>query len=218
MITLYHCHAARSFRPLWMLEEMGLTYELKMQPFPPRVFAKEYLAINPLGTIPYLIDGETRMTESSGICHYLGITYGPTPLMVDANDPDFGAFLNWMYFSDATLTFPQTLVLRYAQLEPEERRNPQVAGDYAKWFLGRLRAVEAATANTEALCAGRFTAADIVIGYALRLAESIGLARDFGPNVAAYWARLQLRDGFKRALAAERNAGVEQNVAPRVRA
>jgi glutathione S-transferase len=218
MITLYHCEAARSFRPLWMLEEMGLTYELKMQPFPPRVFAKEYLAINPLGTIPYLIDGETRMTESSGICHYLGITYGPTPLMVDANDPDFGAFLNWMYFSDATLTFPQTLVLRYAQLEPEERRNPQVAGDYAKWFLGRLRAVEAATANTEALCAGRFTAADIVIGYALRLAESIGLARDFGPNVAAYWARLQLRDGFKRALAAERNAGVEQNVAPRVRA
>src|SRR5450755_5001747 len=50
MITLYHCHAARSFRPLWMLEEMGLDYELKMLPFPPRVFAKEYLAINPLGT------------------------------------------------------------------------------------------------------------------------------------------------------------------------
>ena len=52
MITLYHCHAARSFRPLWMLEEMGLAYELKMLPFPPRVFAKEYLGINPLGTIP----------------------------------------------------------------------------------------------------------------------------------------------------------------------
>jgi glutathione S-transferase len=84
--------------------------------------------------------------------------------------------------------------------------------------LGRLRAVEAATANTEALCAGRFTAADIVIGYALRLADTIGLAKDFGPNVAAYWARLQQRDGFKRAVAAEQQAGVEQNVAPRVRA
>jgi glutathione S-transferase len=123
-----------------------------------------------------------------------------------------------MYFSDATLTFPQTLVLRYSQLEPEERRNPQVATDYAKWFLGRLRAVEAATANAETLCAGRFTAADIVIGYALRLADSIALAKDFGPNVAAYWARLQTRDGFKRAVATERRAGVEQNVAPRVRA
>ena len=102
-----------------------------------------------------------------------------------------------MYFSDATLTFPQTLVLRYSQLEPEERRNPQVAGDYAKWFLGRLRAVEAATANAETLCAGRFTAADIVNGYALRLAGNIGLAKDFGPNVAAYWARLQEREGYQ---------------------
>ena len=127
MITLYHCHAARSFRPLWMLEEMGLPYELKMLPFPPRVFAKEYLALNPLGTIPLMIDGETRMTESSGICHYLGTRYGPTPLIVGVDEPAYGAFLNWMYFSDATLTFPQTLVLRYSQLEPEERRNPQVA-------------------------------------------------------------------------------------------
>src|SRR5450755_2219892 len=215
MITLYHCHAARSFRPLWMLEELGLAYELKMLPFPPRVFAKEYLALNPLGTIPLMIDGETRMTESSGICHYLGAKYGPTPLMVGLDEPAYGAFLNWMYFSDATLTFPQTLVLRYSQLEPEERRNSQVATDYAKWFLGRLRAVEAAAANSEALCAGRFTAADIVIGYALRLADSIGLSKDFGPGVAAYWQRLQARDGFKRAVAAEDLAGVEQKVARR---
>jgi glutathione S-transferase len=202
MITLYHCEAARSFRPLWMLEEMGLAYDLKMLPF----------------TIPLMIDGETKMTESSGICHYLGTRHGPTPLIVGLDEPAYGAFLNWMYFSDATLTFPQTLVLRYTQLEPEERRNPQVAGDYSKWFLGRLRAVEAATSSSETLCAGRFTAADIVIGFALRLADTIGLSRDFGPNVTAYWARLQQRDGFQRAVAAELRAGVEQNVAPRIRA
>jgi glutathione S-transferase len=157
------------------------------------------------------------MTESSGICHYLGTKYGPTPLIVGLGEPAYGTFLNWMYFSDATLTFPQTLVLRYTQLEPEERRNPQVATDYAKWFLGRLRAVEAAGGHAGTLCAGRFTAADIVIGYALRLAESIGLSKDFGPNVAAYWARLQQREGYRRAIEAERRAGVEQNVAPRTR-
>ncbi|HWV97582.1 MAG TPA: glutathione S-transferase family protein [Xanthobacteraceae bacterium] len=212
MITLYHCFGARSFRPLWMLEELGLSYELKMLPFPPRVRAKEYLAINPLGTIPFLIDGETRMTESSGICHYLGTRYGPTPLIVGMDEPAYGAFLNWMYFSDATLTFPQTLVLRYGELEPEERRNPQVVQDYAKWFLGRLRAVEAATGEAETLCAGRFTAADIVNGYALRLAQNIGLAKDFGPNVAAYWQRLQQREGYQRAVAAETRASEEQKV------
>ncbi|HEV7599749.1 MAG TPA: glutathione S-transferase family protein [Bradyrhizobium sp.] len=215
MITLYHCTAARSFRPLWMLEELGLAYDLKMLPFPPRGFAKDYLAINPLGTIPFMIDGDTRMSESSGICHYLGTRYGPTPLVVNVEEPAYGAFLNWMYFSDATLTFPQTLVLRYTQLEPEERRNPQVAADYAKWFFGRLRAVEAAAGKADTLCADRFTAADIAVGYALRLAENIGLAKDFGPNVAAYWRRLQERDGFKRAVAAENLAGEQQQVPKR---
>jgi glutathione S-transferase len=215
MIVLYHCAGARSFRPLWMLEELGLAYELKMLPFPPRVLAKEYLAINPLGTIPYMIDGETRMTESSGICHYLGTRYGPSDLIVDVREPAYGAFLNWMYFSDATLTFPQTLVLRYSRLEPEERRSAQVATDYARWFLGRLRAVEAATATAETLCAGRFTAADIAVGYALRLARSIGLANDFGPNVAAYWARLERRDAYQRALAAEQAAAQQQGITAR---
>ena len=215
MITLYHCAAARSFRPLWTLEELGLPYELKMLPFPPRVFAKEYLGINPLGTIPLLLDGETRMTESAGIAQYLVSRYGPTPLAVDVDEPDYGAFINWLHFGEATLTFPQTLVLRYTQLEPEERRSPQVATDYAKWFFGRLRAVEAATAKSDTLCAGRFTAADISVGYALLLAQRIGLSKDFGPAVAAYWRRLQARDGFRRAVEAENLASDQQNVARR---
>ena len=67
MLTLYHCHDARSFRPLWTLEEMGLPYELKMLPFPPRVAAPDYLSVNPLGTIPTFFDGEMRMTESVAI-------------------------------------------------------------------------------------------------------------------------------------------------------
>jgi glutathione S-transferase len=60
MITLYHCVSARSFRPLWMLEELGMPYELKMLPFPPRVSAAHYLETNPLGTVPALHDGEVR--------------------------------------------------------------------------------------------------------------------------------------------------------------
>jgi glutathione S-transferase len=215
VIRLYHCADARSFRPLWALEELGLNYELMVMPFPPRYRAKQFMAVNPLGTIPALVDGETFMTESAAIVQYLVTRYGPSPLAVDVGDSGYGAWLNWLHFGEATLTFPQTLVLRYTELEPEERRNPQVATDYAKWFLGRLRAVEAATARAETLCADRFTAADIVIGYALRLADNIGLAKDFGPNVAAYWQRLQARDGYKRAVAAETLAGEQHNVARR---
>jgi glutathione S-transferase len=213
VITLYHCMAARSFRPLWALEELELPYDLRMLPFPPRVFAREYLALNPLGTIPLMVDGDTRMTESAAIVQYLVTRHGPTPLAVGIDEPDFGAYLNWLHFGEATLTFPQTLVLRYSKLEPEERRNPQVAADYAKWFFGRLRAVEATVSNGETLCGGRFTAADISVGYALLLAERIGLAKDFTPAVAAYWQRLQQRDGFCRAVKAEIRAGEQQKVA-----
>lgn len=213
MISLYHCTAARSFRPLWALEELSLPYDLRMLPFPPRAFAKDYLALNPLGTIPLMIDGDVRMTESVASLQYLVTRYGPTPLAVGLEEPDYAAFLNWLHFGEATLTFPQTLVLRYAKLEPEGRRNPQVATDYAKWFFGRLRAVEAAISNRETLCAGRFTIADISVGYALLLAERIGLAKDFTPAVAGYLQRLRERDGFLRAVNAETMAGEQQKAA-----
>lgn len=216
MITLYHCARARSFRPLWALEELGLPYELKMLPFPPRVHAKEYLAVNPLGTIPLLLDGPTRMTESAAIAQYLVTKYGPTPLAVGVDEPDYGAFLNWLHFGEATLTFPQTLVLRYSQLEPEERRHPQVVEDYAKWFLGRLRIIETVTSAQEHICAGRFTAADISVGYALLLAERLGLSPQFGPSVTAYWQRLQQRDGYRRAVDSENKASDAQGLARRV--
>ena len=109
--VLYHCKGARSLRAVWCLEEMGLDYQLETLPFPPRVFQKEFLELNPLGTIPFFVDGDTKMTESSGICNYLVDRYGPTSLKVDVNDPEYGAYLNWLYYSDATLTFPQTLFL-----------------------------------------------------------------------------------------------------------
>ena len=76
-----------------------------------------------------------------------------------------------------------------------------------------MRAAVTAAGTAGARCAGGFTAADIVIGDALRLADNIGLAGNFGPNVAAYWQRLQARDGFKRAVAAETLAGDQQKVA-----
>lgn len=212
MITLYHCMSARSFRPVWALEEMGLAYELKMLPFPPRVFAKSFLELNPLGTIPLMLDGPAKMTESSAICHYLATRYGPSELAVAADDPAYASYLNWLFMSDATLTFPQTLVLRYTRLEPPERRNTQVAEDYEKWFFGRLRSVETALQDREWLCAGRFTAADITVGYALMLAASLNLDGKFPPAVAAYWQRLQARPGFKRAIASQETAAAEQGL------
>lgn len=200
-IQLYHCTRARSMRPLWTLLEMGLDHELITMPFPPRVTTKSYMAINPLGTIPCMIDGPVVMTESAGICQYLVDRHGPSDLAVRPDEPDYGAYLNWLHRSDATLTFPQTLVLRYTRLEPEERRNPQVATDYRRWFAARMRCVEQATADRRYLCADRFTIADICVGYALTLAESLGIDEVMTPNTRSWWERISDRPAYKQALA-----------------
>ncbi|MAP12525.1 MAG: glutathione S-transferase [Gammaproteobacteria bacterium] len=202
-MKLWHCANARSFRALWALEEMGLDYELEVLPFPPRVFKKDYLSINPLGTIPYLVDGDTHMTESSGICLYLVERFQRYELGLKADHPEYGDYLNWLFHSDATLTFPQTIYFRYDRLEPPERRNPQAAEDYRKWYLARLRRLNKHLESREFLVAGRFTVADIAIHYALFFGESLGLADDYVPPVREYLERLKQRPAFIRAQSAQ---------------
>ena len=198
-MKLYHCADARSLRPLWALEELGADYELVNMAFPPRATYPGYLSINPLGTVPAFVDGDVTLTESTGICHYLGEKFAPTDLRVDPAEPAYGEYLNWMYRSDATLTFPQTIVLRYTRLEPKERRLPQAAEDYTVWYLSRLRSVEAALEDREFLCAGRFTMADIAVHYALFLGETLGLAERYKPRSRDYLERLKERPALQRA-------------------
>ncbi|PLC55333.1 glutathione S-transferase [Pollutimonas nitritireducens] len=212
MILLYHCVSARSFRPLWTLEECGIPYELKMLPFPPRYAAREYLQINSLGTVPALFDDQVRMTESAAMCQYIAALYGPASMDVKPDEACFGAYLNWLHFGEATLTFPQTIVLRYGRFETPERRNPQVEADYRRWFLARLRAVDAVLSEHEFLCADRFTAADISVGYALMLAEFLDMEPEFPATVREYWRRLKNRDGYRMALDSQYRAAVEQKV------
>lgn len=207
---LWHCKGSRSIRPLWTLEEMGLSYELEVMDFPPRFLQPGYTDINPIGTVPFFIDSGSednqhdqenavKMTESSAICRYLVDKYGPTDLAVMPEERAYGDYLNWLYRSDATLTFPQTIVLRYTRLEPEERRLPQAAEDYELWFYSRLRSVETALEGREYLCADRFTIADIAVGYALALADTLGIMEGFKSNTLYYYERLKARPAFQKA-------------------
>jgi glutathione S-transferase len=201
--VLHHCEQARSFRVLWMLEELGLDYELRLWPFPPRVLAPEYLQVNPLGTIPLYIEGDARMTESSMICHWLAARHDEPKLRVDSQEPGHAAYLNFVSYGEATLTFPLAIHLRYTRLEPPERRQAQAAEDYKRFFIGRLKLIEPVLETGEWLCGDRFTAADISVGYALRLASTLGFAETFKPQLKSYLDRLQARPAFVRALRAE---------------
>lgn len=200
-MKLYHCADARSLRPLWAIEEMGIDCELVVLPFPPRARDKSFLEENPLGTVPLLVDGDTRMTESAAICDYLGHRFGSSELIVGPEEPGYGAYLNGLHQGEATLTFPLTLVLRYGRFEPAERQLPSVVEDYGQWFLARLRTLAATLEREPFAAAGRFTMADISIGYALFLGRAVGLSARYPATVSAYLDRLLARPGFIAARA-----------------
>ena len=195
--TLYHCKDARSFRCVWAAEELGLDYELVTMPFPPRARVPEYKEVNPLGTIPCWVDGEDKLTESAAICQMLA---QGTNLAVAPDEADWPSYLNWLHRSDATLTFPLAIMLRYSVFPKPEERKLDVAEDYKLFFLGRARSIESALMDgRETLCGGRFTVADICVGYSVMLALTLGLGPELGPNTLAWWSRLSERPGFKAA-------------------
>lgn len=197
MIKIWGTEASRAMRPIWTAEEMGLDYELVMMPFPPRVFMKEYLDVNMLGTIPYLTDGNVKMTESVAMSQYMVEKYGPTKLRVTSDEEDYPSYLNWLFHSDATLTFPQTVVLRYKLQEPGVA-DAAVEG-YSRWFVSRCKLLETALEDREYLCSNRFTIADICVSYAFVVAESLGINQAFKPNIKRYTDMLFEREAFKRS-------------------
>jgi glutathione S-transferase len=184
---------------MWTAEEMGVSYESEMMPFPPRFLHKEYMDVNILGTIPYLIDGEVEMTESVAMCQYLVDLYGPTDLKVAIDEPDYHHYLNWLAHSDATLTFPQTVVLRYTFQEVGVA--DKAAEGYRRWFVARLKLLEKSLDSREYLCSNRFTIADIYVSYAIYLAKTLQIEEAFKPNIKRWTDMLFARDGFKRAVA-----------------
>lgn len=193
---LYHAADTRSFRALWALEEVGAAYDLHLLPFPPRVKAPEYLEINPLGTVPLLIDGSARMVESVAICQYLAARHPECNLAVVPGSPDYAAYLDFLHFGEAALTFPQALILRYGQFETPSRRQPQVVADYERWLFYRLALVEQRLKTAAYLVENRFTMADISVGYAIKLTHHVGIDNQLPTSVRTYFDQLKSRSAF----------------------
>lgn len=199
---LYSCAGSRGLRATWAAAEAGVDLDLRMLPFPPRFQSPDYLEVNPLGTVPMLVDGDAAMTESCAIAHYLAVKGGAVSLVIGPDEADYAEYLDFTYHADATITFPQTVFLRFAKFE-KEKGFAEAGEAYAKWFGKRLIKVETRLEGREFLCGDRFTVADICVGYALYLARRIGLAEYLTPPLNAYLDRLINRDGFKAATAME---------------
>jgi glutathione S-transferase len=198
MITVWG--EGRGFRVVWLLEEMGLPYRLR--PVDLLVGVEndpEFLAINPAGFIPAIVDGDVTMVESIAIMEYLMARYGPTPLAPQPRDPAFPAYQQFLHLGEAGLAASAYFVNSARNLAPESERNNHTALHALETFETRLGLVTRQLARSPYMAGETFTAADISVTYALQLAKR-GARIPLGEVERAYIARTSARDAYQRAM------------------
>ena len=198
-IKIYSTEGSRGVRPIWTAEEMGLDYEIEMMPFPPRFLKARILRNKRPWNHTLLNRWQYKNDRISWISQYLVDRYGPTDLKVNVDEEDYGSYLNWLTHADATLTFPQTVFIRYTLQEPGVA--DAAAEGYKRWFVARLKLLEATLADREYLCCNRFTIADICVSYAIYLAGTLGIEQAFKPNIKRWTDMLFEREAFKKIIA-----------------
>jgi glutathione S-transferase len=180
-----------------MAQEMGLAFEIVPTAFPTDA---EYRRINPLGTLPALVDGDVKIFESVAIVDYLARRYGPTPLAPEPGEAGFGDYLQFLHMGEATLAGPLTYLLHARFFGPKEAQDNWSLGDIRKTFASRLRLVAQRLDSAPYMAGDRFTAADISVGYALFMARAIKAIESYDDRCTEYLTRLLARPACPEAM------------------
>jgi len=198
-MKLYHAPGTRSVRIAWLLEELGLPYELEQFRLGDKAMrAPEFLKINPMGRVPVLQDGDVTISESGAIVEYVLARHGAGRMVPDAASAEFPAYLQWLHYAEGMIMPPVNTIVVETILLPPERKN-QVNVDRATKLLTRtLGAVDAHMRDREFL-AGDFSGADIMTGHACTVAKRLGADVSTMPNVDAYIERLNARPALQKA-------------------
>lgn len=200
MIIVYGAPPTRSLRVVWMLEEMGLPYEVRPIEFTKRLEDIEFLEASPTGSFPGIRDDEVRMMESCAILEYLGAKYGPTPLAPSFSDPGYPAYVSFLHFGEASLSGPLNVALASRFLAPEDQKQNWGAQFAIDLFLRKSAALAGPLGKHPYVAGDHFTAADISCGYAAGFGRFLGVEDRLNPVVQDYHQRLTDRPAFRRAM------------------
>jgi glutathione S-transferase len=199
MLTVHHLRISQSERIVWLCEELGLDYTLKLynRREDTRLAPDEYKALHPMGIAPVIEDDGLVLGESGAICEYIDRKYGGSKLSPGPADPDFAGHLFWFHFSNATFMANGMMALA-ANAAGASELPAFVADRGAKgWQLAEARLGEAAFFGGRNL-----TTADIMMGYILTTSRAFrNMSIDHLPNVKAYLARIGARPAYQAAMA-----------------
>jgi glutathione S-transferase len=198
-LTLYHASPSRSSVVLWMLEELGQPYDIKLLRLSEGDNLKpDYLAINPMGKVPALKHGDTVITELAAICTYLADEFPDAKLNVPIGTPRRGVYLKWLFFGPGCLE--AAVIDRAAPRKEEARRAMLGYGDFETTMNVIAKAVE----KGPWLMGEQFTAADVVIGANIRwgmMFKMVPARKEF----TDYAARIADRPATQRAEAKDKS-------------
>jgi len=199
-LTLFHTPGTRSVRARWLMEEMGVTYDLKTMEYDGAYFASdEFRKINPMGKVPAMYDGETLINESIAIMQYVMERFGPTELNVPANDPEFATYLQWLHMGESGVSGYIAVSFGHASGE-DPYKVSEAYDEYCRYQLQKaLGMLEQRLQHRDYILDRGFTAADISMGYALMFA-AVCTRATYSPVVAAYLGRLMARPAMQCAL------------------
>jgi len=197
-LTLYHAAPSRSSVTLWMLEELGHPYDLKLINLQAGENLKpDYLAINPMGKVPALKHGDTIITELAAICTYLADEFPDAKLNVPVGTPRRGLYLKWLFFGPGCLE--PAVIDRAAPRKEGARRAMLGYGDFDTTMNVIAKAVE----KGPWLMGGQFTAADVVIGANIRWGMTFKMIPE-RKEFIDYAARIAARPAAQRAEAKDK--------------
>jgi glutathione S-transferase len=193
-IVFHHAPMSRSNIVHWMLEELGVPYELHAMSLNCADHKKpEYLAVNPMGKVPAIVHKGVVITEAAAICAYLADEFPAAKLSVPAGDARRGIYFKWLFFSPSCLE--QAMLDRWTNRAPV----PATQSSYGEYDTVMDTAAHA-VAGGPYLLGDQFTAADVVIGSCLQFGIMVKAIPE-RPEFAAYLGRLQARPALQRSFA-----------------
>jgi glutathione S-transferase len=199
MIRLHHCHQTRSMRSLWLLNELGVDFEVVLHGFDKSLRAADYLALNPAGRVPALeLDGRV-VWESGAIAQVLCERFSPAGLGREVGHPERIDWLIWMHFAETISQHSAALTQQHVALYEDAMRSGIIMRLEAKRLEKCYAAVEAQLEGREYLLEGGFSAADIGIGQALYMARHFARIEGF-ERLTGWYGRLEARAGFQASL------------------
>ena len=199
-MKLYFAPNSRAVRIAWLLEELGLSYEIEKFTVGDKALrTSEYFKLHPMGRVPVLEDENIKIYESGAILQYILAKYDKGKFCPNKNDPAFPYYLQWLHYAEGSIMGQVNIIVVETILLPPERKNEVNVARAFKLLNVALKNVDNNLKNKDYLI-GSFSGADIMTGHACLGAKRVGADISNMTNLCNYLERLLSRVALQNAM------------------